>query len=99
MAYSKFITLITGFTSDPRTRPAFPNRAACATDLEYSELANAYEAWGKVNYKSTRRAGVCKATTVLKAAEKLGITYNLKAEAASFDGSGKGRHAFRSIVL
>ena len=99
MAYSKFTTLITGFSADPATRPAFPNRAACASDAEYSELANAYESWGKINYKNTRRAGVCKAATVLKAAEKLGITHNLKAEATSFDGSGKARHAFRSIAL
>ena len=65
MAYSKFTTLITGFSADPATRPVFPNRAACASDAEYSELASAYEAWGKVNYKSTRRAGVCKVVALV----------------------------------
>ena len=99
MAYSKFTTLITGYSADPKTQPTFPDRSSCASDAEYSENLYTYKKWREANYKSTKRAGVCKSETVLKVAEKLGITHKLEAEAMSCDGSGKGRHIFQKITI
>lgn len=99
MSYSKYTTLVSGYTADPAGRPAFPNRAECSSDEEYAQAARANEAWSKKHFQSTRRAGICKPETCLKMAAKLGLTHNIKAEAASFDQSGKGRNSLRRIAL
>lgn len=99
MAYSKFTTSVSGYSADPALRPAFPNRADCASDDAYAEAASAWDAWGKTHWKSTRRAGICKPATCRAMAEKLGLTHSVTATASSFDGSGKGRHVHKPIDL
>ena len=97
MAYSKYTTLVTGYATSPSLRPAHPNGIDCASDAQYAERARAYEAWGRENFKSVRRAGICSAQTCKNMAAKSGIKFGISAEAASFDGSGKARHKFKKI--
>jgi hypothetical protein len=99
MAYSKYTTLVCGYTADPALAPKHPNRATCISDADYAEQARAAQAWSDAHYKSTRRAGRCSAETCKKMAAKIGITHGAKAEAASFDSSGKGRHSFVKIAF
>jgi hypothetical protein len=99
MAYSKFTTLVSGYTADLASMPRYPNRAEMASDGEYNEAARAQAAWFKTHYKSIRRAGICKPETCRKMVEQLGLKDKISAKAASFDQSGKGRHSFVTISL
>ncbi len=46
-----------------------------------------------------RIAGVAQPATVTSRATQRGITAGLKAEAVSFDGSGKGRHLRKVVAV
>ncbi|MGA0025664.1 MAG: hypothetical protein ACO3F9_13605 [Burkholderiales bacterium] len=46
-----------------------------------------------------RIAGTAKPATIINRAAMRGITAELKAEAVSFDGSGKGRHIKNAVPL
>jgi len=46
-----------------------------------------------------RIAGTAKPATIINRAAKRGVTAELKAEAVSFDGSGKGRHVRKVVAI
>ena len=95
MAYSKFTTFISGFNTTEARAPL----TAGMTPEQQLQFTIDSEAFMKAHFIQTKRAGQLKPETVRKIAAKMGIVRGLSAEAVSFDGSGKGRHARRPIAL
>lgn len=95
MAYSRFKTFISGFNTNEVRAPL----TAGMTPEQQLQFTIDGEAFMRAHYIQTTRAGQLKPETVRKIAAKLGIVRGLKAEAVSFDGSGKGRHACREIAV
>ncbi len=95
MAYSKFTTFISGFNTCEVQAPL----AAGMTPEQQLQVTIDSEAFMKAHFVQTRRAGQLKPETVRKIAAQMGIVRGLRAEAVSFDGSGKGRHAKRIIAV
>ena len=95
MAYTRFTTFVRGFNTTEEN----PHRYAGLSGAEFAAAFEASEAWMAAHYIQIKHAGTCKPETVRKLAAKRGIVRGLKAEAVSFDQSGKGRHAVRNIEL
>ena len=96
MGYTGYTTSICGFNTvevNPHLHYMHLHGQAFAVALE------AYELWMKEHYIRIKHTGVCKPETVRKLAAQRGIVRALRAEAVSFDQSGKGRHIVRKIEI
>ena len=95
MAYTRYTTFVSGFNTDE----ANPHHYAHLHGDAFAAVFEASEAWMKEHYIQIKHTGVCKPETVRKLAAQRGIVRGLKAEAVSFDQSGKGRHNIKTIAL
>lgn len=94
MSYTKYSTLVSGFNTNEQIISAFTGQ----TPEEQMQLLADSEKFMNKHYIQVRRPGVLKPATIAKLAAKLGIVRGLKAEAASWDQSGKGRHDYKKLV-
>lgn len=95
MAYTRYTTFIAGYN----TAEANPHQYASLSGAEFAAAFEASEAWMKEHYIQIHHTGVCKPKTVRAIAARKGIVHGLKAEAVSFDQSGKGCHSTKPIAL
>lgn len=86
----KFTTLISGFNTTDAC-PRDPSVDGWVADYKASQ------AWMKEHYVQVQVAGRASPDNIAKIAARKGIVRGLKAEATSFDQSGKGRHV--TVVL
>lgn len=95
----RFTTFISGY--DTAKTPVAAG-APALSDLSPEQQAARVEqvrAFGELHFIQLRGAGIWKPESSRRLAARRGIVYGLRAEAVSFDSSGKGRHVRREIAL
>lgn len=95
----RFTTFISGYDT---TEPPVASGAPALSELTPEQQAARVEqvrAFSELHFIQVRGAGIWKPESIRRLAARRGIVRGLRAEAVSFDSSGKGRHVRREIPL
>jgi hypothetical protein len=95
----RFTTFISGYNTAEQPVDDGAPALSELTPEQQLERVERVEQFSELHFVQVRGAGVWKPESIRRLAERRGIVRGLRAEAVSFDTSGKGRHVRREIAL